>query len=596
MPEWPLPHRRCSAVTRRLHQLEQLLPLQTQFVKVPYENTLGGFDLFTPGASALVPQLTGFDGVDYIDTSATSSECDLVVYGKHFNIYESHVNVGGKDLPAEGTGIVTATDANGKAISVVNSVSPLRDASGALQLLKADGTVTPIADNGSFDIISREVMRVRIPAMIAQHLATVTKADGSQWVEISVSTPNGISNRLQVPVKPVPAAKPMPAAQVPGYTLPAGTTVTLAYYVSSPSNGPIVVGPNYKDQNSPQSFTIAPVPLALVDPSPVDVSFNFDPTSSIPLNTITVPPIAFDMTKKAYVVKCSDLGDQLQDAAKILYTSAGSPKPSSIKTTTSTITIKASATDNRPNPTNPVPGLAILDGTTDTQLTINFVYFPGPAPAKGAGPSPVTPGPAKEPARSVPDNRTLEPPAPMPDGVSPSEELNPATFRRTPLSAPARRDARASKTAFQASNARTGRQRPDAPPDSIVRIAKCLLTCNFLRCPGQRDLTEHRQSCERPQPCQCGGPADVFPTDDRPHQRPRRSQGGYTHRGGRSPESANGQRTGTCQQHDEPQGRAPVAVPQAKEGEGDSAEPHPSAAHGAPSREPLSGPGKPARI
>ena len=39
----------------RLHQLEAMLPMQTQFVKVPYENTLGGFALFTQGLTALVP-------------------------------------------------------------------------------------------------------------------------------------------------------------------------------------------------------------------------------------------------------------------------------------------------------------------------------------------------------------------------------------------------------------------------------------------------------------------------------------------------------------------------------------------------------------
>ena len=51
----------------RLHQLEAMLPMQTQFVKVPYENTLGGFALFTQGATALVPELSGFEGLDYID-------------------------------------------------------------------------------------------------------------------------------------------------------------------------------------------------------------------------------------------------------------------------------------------------------------------------------------------------------------------------------------------------------------------------------------------------------------------------------------------------------------------------------------------------
>ena len=110
----------------RLHQLEQLLPLQTQFVKVPYENTLGGFDLFTPGASALVPQLTGFYGVDYIDVSSSSNGCDLIVYGNHYNIYETHVNVGGHDLPAEGTAVAVAKDPSGNPIYDANSGTAAR--------------------------------------------------------------------------------------------------------------------------------------------------------------------------------------------------------------------------------------------------------------------------------------------------------------------------------------------------------------------------------------------------------------------------------------------------------------------------------------
>ena len=46
----------------KIEQLEAMLPLQTQVVNVPYENRLGGFDLFTPGASSLVPQLAGYQG------------------------------------------------------------------------------------------------------------------------------------------------------------------------------------------------------------------------------------------------------------------------------------------------------------------------------------------------------------------------------------------------------------------------------------------------------------------------------------------------------------------------------------------------------
>src|SRR5262249_35212241 len=70
----------------RLLQLEAMLPLQSASVKVPYENTLGGFALFTQGATALVPELSGYEGIEYLDRSQYN---DIVVYGKHFSIYET---------------------------------------------------------------------------------------------------------------------------------------------------------------------------------------------------------------------------------------------------------------------------------------------------------------------------------------------------------------------------------------------------------------------------------------------------------------------------------------------------------------------------
>jgi hypothetical protein len=454
----------------RLHQLEQLLPLQTQFVKVPFENTLGGFDLFTPGASALVPQLTGFYGVDSIDMSPTSPECDLVVYGKHFSIYESHVNVGGKDLPVEGTGIVIATDNTGAPLSVASAITPLRS-QGKLQLLSPPGAPIPIDDNGSFDIISREVMRVRIPAELARQLAIVTKADGSKWVEICVSTPNGISNRLQVPVKPTPPPAAT-AAPTPGYTLAAGTTVNLAYFQSPQNDGSIVVGPNYPDQHSPKKFAITPVPVAIVDPSPVDVTFDFDRTSTIPLESVTVTSVPFDTSSNAYVVKSDDLAVQLQDAAKVLYANAASPKPSIIKAATTKITIKATGGDNDAMPTKPVPGLAILDGTTDNQLAINFVYFPGPPP----------------PAAGAKKGPNVAPPMPLPKGVSRSGDLKPAISSSTPLPASARRDDLTLKTAFQPTPAPPAGSGLTLPLTVSSPAATVSMTANALGVTGSATL------------------------------------------------------------------------------------------------------------
>ncbi len=204
----------------RLRQLEAMLPLQTQFIKVPYENTLGGFALFTQGETALVPELTGFEGVEYLDPG---QPCDLLVYGKHFSIYETAVVVGGVSLPREGTNTVVTRDASGNPIQAVTTIhASMRDEKGNLILIGVDGKPLSVAvkDSGGFDILSREVMRVRIPA----NCRLTVREDTQPVIELYVATPTGISNRLHIPVKPAPA--PAPAPKPTGFGIPASPAYT----------------------------------------------------------------------------------------------------------------------------------------------------------------------------------------------------------------------------------------------------------------------------------------------------------------------------------------------------------------------------------
>ena len=39
-----------------------MLPMQSRVVQLPFDNSASGFDLFSDGATALVPELTGFTG------------------------------------------------------------------------------------------------------------------------------------------------------------------------------------------------------------------------------------------------------------------------------------------------------------------------------------------------------------------------------------------------------------------------------------------------------------------------------------------------------------------------------------------------------
>ena len=106
----------------RIEQVQEILPMQTQHVDVPFSE-VSGFDLFTPisGSQALVPQILGYDGADYIDPT---QEVDLILYGKRFSILETQVIVGGKYL--------TRNPQN--------------------------------TEQSKMDIISREVMRVLLPS------------------------------------------------------------------------------------------------------------------------------------------------------------------------------------------------------------------------------------------------------------------------------------------------------------------------------------------------------------------------------------------------------------------------------------------------
>ena len=54
----------------KLAQLEAMLPMQSKVIQLPFENSASGFDLFSEGATALVPELTGYSGVDVIQAPA----------------------------------------------------------------------------------------------------------------------------------------------------------------------------------------------------------------------------------------------------------------------------------------------------------------------------------------------------------------------------------------------------------------------------------------------------------------------------------------------------------------------------------------------
>ncbi|HEV8066487.1 MAG TPA: hypothetical protein VGP76_02035 [Planctomycetaceae bacterium] len=80
---------------RRADQLEARLPLQSMSVQVPYENTLGGFAMFSTGVTDLAPELFGWYGAPAINLDGSTT---IFLIGNHFSVHQTRVLVGGQEI------------------------------------------------------------------------------------------------------------------------------------------------------------------------------------------------------------------------------------------------------------------------------------------------------------------------------------------------------------------------------------------------------------------------------------------------------------------------------------------------------------------
>lgn len=151
---------------RAVDQIEKRLPLQTMRISVPYENTLGGFGLFSSGITDLGPELRGWYGepgirvaayqgaptpgeyaaYSSLDIKNGSPGTTLFLVGRHFSVHDTQVVVGGRLVPC--------------------------------------------------DLLSREVARVVVPYDVNWSL----NAQNERVVDIHLATAYGISQHLFVPV------------------------------------------------------------------------------------------------------------------------------------------------------------------------------------------------------------------------------------------------------------------------------------------------------------------------------------------------------------------------------------------------------------
>ena len=337
-------------LTTRVNQLEAMLPMQTQEIPLPYENTLGGFQLFQQGVTSLVPQLDAFEGVDAIQEG---QEVDLVLYGKHFSIQETHIIAGGKYMalepldpgssppqaasaapaastpaastpaastpasaaPAASTPAASTPAASTPASAAPAASTPASAAPAASTPASAAAAATNGSSSGSVEVISRQVMRVHIPSGLVS--TPVTDADGktNPYIELYVATPNGISNRLLIPFAPKAAAA-KPAAL--GYTLGVdAATVGFIGSIVKDTAGNVYFAtdfafdPTTSDQK-PLTMTVES-DLGLAPKSIlVDFQATFDGASA-PVHFKLPVTVPFDPVAKTYTIPLSCLADALKN-------------------------------------------------------------------------------------------------------------------------------------------------------------------------------------------------------------------------------------------------------------------------------------------
>ena len=169
----------------KLAQLETMLPMQSKVVQLPFENSASGFDLFSEGSTALVPELTGYSGVDVIKTIA-----------RRDNRTDANATT-----TSQAPGVALVSTTNGAATTT--RPPPSTGGPGSIADVFVFGKYISLLDtrviaggrSAAFEILSREVIHVQIPA----NVIPTTTEDGKTYIEVYLSTPNGISNSLLIP-------------------------------------------------------------------------------------------------------------------------------------------------------------------------------------------------------------------------------------------------------------------------------------------------------------------------------------------------------------------------------------------------------------
>jgi len=184
-----------SRLMKRVDQLDQELPLQTMRTLVPYENTLGGFEMFNTGVTDLSPELIGWygaPGVYISDNGCNQFRCGCTQKcqdGGLAPLVQECVKKGTQDVLVEVAKTLPICEGEGTTLFLVGDNFSVHDTR-----VIAGGVCIP-----HVQLVSRQIMRVTIPSCV-QTVHLCENGCVNEYVAVYVATPYGVTNHLHVPV------------------------------------------------------------------------------------------------------------------------------------------------------------------------------------------------------------------------------------------------------------------------------------------------------------------------------------------------------------------------------------------------------------
>jgi hypothetical protein len=356
-----------ARLLRRVEQLDRELPLQSMLTQIPYENTSGGFELFTAGITSLAPELIGWYGCPGIDPTAPTT---LFLVGKGFSTLDNQVVAGGQLAGVE------LLSRQVMRVTIPAGVKPLRQPSAdncpcppppPLPCPPTTASARPVRSTRSKPAIARVANIEPIPAPGGNPLrapaepgsvlvdplpaacppgmigfgvapsdigvAPLVCPDGGVieeldpgcgrdcidglYVDVHLATPYGVSGHLLIPVLQPPAPPPAP----PVTTVPSGSC-SLAF--DPPAHVSLTATPtNTGTWRLNEYFDAAPdalrihVPPSFAAPSPAELRWHVRAGAKGPeVATFSTPAPHFNSAARAYLITGGDLRNFVGDTSR----------------------------------------------------------------------------------------------------------------------------------------------------------------------------------------------------------------------------------------------------------------------------------------